>query len=106
MHNKDVIHSDIKSVCHLLYSFYLTEYEHNQDNVLISEDGIPLICDFGTSRMLVNSLSIGGHASSEKLVGSLRRLAAEFFTGYQAEHTEDTDIWAFGMTTYVSAQLI
>lgn len=75
-----------------------------QDNVLISNDGIPRICDFGMSRMLAASRTLGS-ATSGHLKGSARWLAIELLqmsdSGSQPVHTLETDVWAFGMTIHV-----
>ncbi|KAL5498631.1 hypothetical protein ACEPAH_1986 [Sanghuangporus vaninii] len=59
LHLNRIVHSDIKP-----------------DNVLISESGGPLLCDFGVSRMVVASRSFN---FSSSLTGA-------------------SDVWAFGMT--------
>ena len=76
-----------------------------QDNVLISETGVPLICEFGMFRMLAKPQAINGTTTSEKLRCSVRWLVVEFIANYQAMHTKETDAWAFGMMTYVSILL-
>ena len=85
MHIEGVIHSDIKA-----------------DNVLISNTGLPLICDFGISRMLAASQSMDTTTSGQ-LRGSSRWMAIELFDVGDSSpiHTFQSDVWAFGMTVHV-----
>lgn len=55
--------------------------------------------------MLAASQTLSGSSTTEKLKGSIRWMAYEFFADGQTEHTKETDIWAFGMTAYVSLRL-
>ena len=75
-----------------------------QDNVLISNSGVPQICDFGMSRMLAASGSLGSSTSGH-LRGSARWMAIELLRGNESSpqpvHTLETDVWAFGMTIHV-----
>ncbi|KAI5116585.1 hypothetical protein M0805_009228 [Coniferiporia weirii] len=97
LHAMRVIHSDLKS-----------------DNVLISTTGIPLLADFGVSRILIESETID---TKSTLRGSVRWMAIELFDSslprdFEAKknrriperskqvHTEQADVWAFGMTVY------
>lgn len=86
LHDKGVIHSDIKA-----------------DNVLISRTGEPRICDFGISRVLAASQTLAS-STGGSLRGSVRWMAIELLTvnGPPPVHTIYTDIWAFGMTVHVS----
>ena len=74
-----------------------------QDNILVSESGDARICDFGCSRMISASLSMANLSSSPK--GTLRYLACELITG-KTGYTRETDVWAFGMTIFVSSVTI
>ena len=80
-----VVHSDIKA-----------------DNVLISNTGLPLICDFGISKVLVASQTLDADTSSQ-LKGSARWMAIELLIigDLPPAHTFQTDVWAFGMTVHV-----
>ena len=63
-----------------------------------------IICDFGTSRIIEASLELGRPSLREK--GTVRWLAYELILGIGSnEHSKETDIWAFGMTIYVSSRL-
>jgi serine/threonine protein kinase len=77
-----------------------------QDNVLISSSGSPLLSDFGISRVIVTSHVT---ADTTSFKGSIRWIAIECVTppdGYSLFRpviaNEKTDVWAFGMTVYVS----
>ncbi|KAL5512533.1 hypothetical protein ACEPAG_3186 [Sanghuangporus baumii] len=88
LHNSKIIHSDIKS-----------------DNVLVSQLGEPLICDFGISRLIAASRMMAEHglqAQSSTIRGSARWMSPELLlpSGEHAVHSKETDIWAFGMTVY------
>lgn len=56
-----------------------------------------MICDFGTARMLMSSLTLANLTGTSK--GTLLFLAPELFEGEM--HSEKSDVWAFGMTVYV-----
>jgi len=88
LHDKDVIHGDIKG-----------------SNVLIADDGRPLLCDFGRSRIINHQ----GHTTTN-LVGSLRYMAPELIIRDAEESdegdyvdrvipflTKETDVYAFSM---------
>ncbi|KAH8115034.1 kinase-like domain-containing protein, partial [Phellopilus nigrolimitatus] len=87
LHGEGVIHSDLKA-----------------ENVLISDDGLPRICDFGISRILVSSQTFGGISSQNNgTKGTLRWMSKELleFCEPPNTHSMESDIWAFGMTVYV-----
>lgn len=74
-----------------------------QENVLISEEGRAVLADFGTSRLLKNSVTIAG---TQTFKGSVRWTAPELFTPTDEPlehlfHTKASDVWAFGMVIYV-----
>jgi serine/threonine protein kinase len=76
--------------------------------VLISQDGRPVLSDFGVSRLLINSVTIAGTTS---LKGAARWMAPELMAPELMSpadtppthefHTKATDVWAFGMVVYV-----
>ncbi|KAL5480710.1 hypothetical protein ACEPAI_9650 [Sanghuangporus weigelae] len=82
LHDKGIVHSDIKS-----------------DNVLVSSSGDALICDFGCSRIITASQSLAKPSSGLK--GTPRYQAYELLTegGFKG-YTKEADVWAFGMTVY------
>ncbi|KAL5522416.1 hypothetical protein ACEPAG_8432 [Sanghuangporus baumii] len=82
LHDKGIVHSDIKS-----------------DNVLVSSSGDALICDFGCSRIITASQSLAKPSSGLK--GTPRYQAYELLTeGRFKGYTKEADVWAFGMTVY------
>lgn len=71
-----------------------------QVNILVSDDGRPLLADFGTaissaSRSLAATELHGQKGTPKWMAKEL--LVHENYTG----HTEESDIWAFGMVIYV-----
>ncbi|KAL5501769.1 hypothetical protein ACEPAH_9029 [Sanghuangporus vaninii] len=87
MHDKNFVHSDLKS-----------------DNVLIGKHFQPLICDFGISRMLDPTQS--GYVSTtctDSPRGTIRWMAPELLASeedVEANHSKETDVWAYGMVLY------
>ncbi|KAI5120415.1 hypothetical protein M0805_006916 [Coniferiporia weirii] len=88
LHTANVVHSDIKP-----------------DNILISSSGEPRICDFGISRMLVESKSLSfGDSTTGDLKGTIRYMSIELLRATDVEphtYSKASDIWAFGMTLLV-----
>lgn len=72
-----------------------------QDNVFISATGDPQISCFGMSRMNGPSQRIR-QTQLSSIRGSLPWMAIELFKLGEVTYTKETDIWAFGMTVYVS----
>ncbi|OCB87592.1 kinase-like protein [Sanghuangporus baumii] len=86
LHLNGIVHSDIKP-----------------DNVLVSEFGEPLLCDFGVSRMVVasRSFNFSSSLSGGGLRGTLRFMSKELLQASDispATYSRDSDVWAFGMT--------
>ncbi|KZV78773.1 kinase-like protein, partial [Exidia glandulosa HHB12029] len=61
-------------------------------NVLVSDDGVARLCDFGLSRLLENSQSTRQTGAK----GTLRWMAPELVLEDDARHTYSSDIWACG----------
>jgi len=87
LHQEGVIHSDMKS-----------------DNIVVSEDGEPLLADYGISRFMASFHSFGG--TTTDISGSARWMAIELlFIGSEADsspsfHSKESDVWAYGMVLY------
>lgn len=64
-----------------------------------------MINDFGLSRMFSASQSFSASLNSGGLNGTVRWMAYELFQleDVEPEHTKASDVWAYGMTIYVSA---
>ena len=86
-------------------SFSIDTETKNQENILINQSKMPLICDFGVSRMLNSSLTSRGTTGLGR--GTTRWMAPELLSyipspgSDSVSHTRETDIWALGMTFYV-----
>ncbi|KLO16717.1 kinase-like protein [Schizopora paradoxa] len=79
LHDNDVVHGDIKT---------------------LSPSGVPLLSDFGVSRVKESFVSKGYYSTATPRA-SMRWLASEYFNHPDAEEfhfTTKTDVWAFGMT--------
>ena len=70
-----------------------------KDNVVISADGRALLCDLGCARMSIFSCSMAKITETPK--GTAHYWAPELYKP-GVVHSEETDVWAFGMTVYVS----
>ncbi|KAF8525507.1 kinase-like domain-containing protein [Hysterangium stoloniferum] len=87
-----IIHGDIRAVC-------FDPLSDSEGNVLVSEEGIPCLTDFGLSRILDNS-GIREVTTSTNIAGSLRWTAPELLSATETRPyvDEKSDVWAFGMT--------
>ena len=72
-----------------------------QANVLISDDGVPLLADFGYSYIVNSSFSM---EIEDRKTGTLCWMAPEYFRE-DGPITAEGDIWAFGMTAVVRLSL-
>ncbi|KZV80608.1 kinase-like protein [Exidia glandulosa HHB12029] len=77
LHGRNIVHADIKGA-----------------NVLVSDDGVARLCDFGFSSMRAEHAPIISSDSSMK--GTYRWMAPELFAHDRARHTKQSDIWASG----------
>ncbi|KZV78707.1 WD40 repeat-like protein [Exidia glandulosa HHB12029] len=76
LHTRRIVHGDIKG-----------------GNILISDDGVPLLCDFGLSRIIAE------HSESMTqtgLTGTLRWMAPELLLEDGMKHSYASDVWACG----------
>lgn len=71
-----------------------------KENIVIASDGTPMINDFGCARMEHATLTIAALAS--QLKDTCNYWAPELLTG--VNHLKESDVWAFGMTVYVSTK--
>ena len=93
-----IYHGDLKGVELFTITFTcVSDAFVLQANVLISDDGRPLLADFGYSFIVNSSFSM--EIESRKS-GTLRWTAPEYFHE-EGPITAEGDIWAFGMTTVV-----
>lgn len=102
LHERGIVHGSVKAVCSIFCNFKKdTNVTHAQDNILISEDGEPLLANSGVSR-LISQLSTMDVADT-----SMRRTAPEFVYGTDGVETftKEADVWSFGMLIYVSNNL-
>lgn len=75
--------------------------------MLISNTDPPdaIIGGFGATRLMHASLSLGRPSCGAK--GNLRWLAVEIIRSSEPqEYSKECDVWAFGMTIFVSSQLV
>ena len=76
----------------------------------MNPNGVPLLTDFGISRIVENSVTVTGTSS---LGGNARWMSIELFDPSILEdsnrnhglHTKQSDVWAYGMVVYVSDNL-
>jgi len=66
------------------------------DNILISKEGVPRVADFGLSRILTHSASMITKRTNPG--GNARWMSVELLQGKTTESTQESDVWAFGMT--------
>ena len=69
--------------------------------MVIADNETALVCDFGCARMATSSLSIAKISTTTK--GTNLFWAPELLDIEQeVRQSKETDVWAFGMTVYVS----
>jgi serine/threonine protein kinase len=71
--------------------------------VLVDEDGVGGLCDFGLSRMIEEATLWNTSATSAP--GTTRWKSPEILSGDQVTVTMHSDMYAFGMTCFVSFNL-
>lgn len=103
MHGRDpqIIHGDIKGV-RFKYLPLVTIpdlYCLLQLNVLISNEGNALLCDFGLSKMISDMATMSGTPTELFGAGTIRWMAPELFSDEHGDgsKTSASDIYAFAM---------
>ncbi|KAF8515359.1 kinase-like domain-containing protein [Hysterangium stoloniferum] len=81
--NPSIIHGDVRA-----------------GNILVSDQGIPCLTDFGLFRILGDTV---GLTTSLNVAGSLRWMSPELFHGEKVD--EQSDVWAFGMTVITNSKV-
>lgn len=101
LHRREILHGDLKvSQNYKVGSKDRADLCSQAANVLISDTGSAVICDFGLSHLKLDLVTKSHHdqAVSHALGGTMRWQSPERLGG--AELTYKTDVYAFGMTIY------
>lgn len=98
LHSKDVVHGDVRGVRIINFLSLLTlTIRMFQSNVLISNDGIPLIADFGLTFVIDHT-----EFTTSKIAGPARWTAPEILNPPNDEmeppYSKQSDVFAFSMT--------
>lgn len=109
LHEKGIVHSDLKSVRYIFY-IYCRFLPILQSNILMSSSGVPMLADFGQSRALYYTQEMLKTSAHESLKGSAHWMAYELVAfidtaDVQIICTKESDMWAFGMVIYVGSSL-
>ena len=67
---------------------------------MIGDEGQAMICDFGSARVELTTQSVAAPTSSLK--GTCNYWAPELLVSDGTRMSKQSDVWAFGMTIYVS----
>ncbi|KAH8112997.1 kinase-like domain-containing protein [Phellopilus nigrolimitatus] len=87
LHSNDIVHGDVRG-----------------DNILVGNDGLPRISDYGFSRILrtLNRIRSNTGAEIDVSDGAIRFMSIESLKheeDYEKYHlTKPSDVWSFGMT--------
>ena len=102
LHNNEVIHGDLKSVCGVyILSFFLLTHHLPQPNILIDSEGSPRLSDFGLCSITKNLDSV--NASTPNHGCTVRYCAPElleFGDGAKVEKrkpTNKSDVYSLSM---------
>ncbi|KZT36413.1 kinase-like protein [Sistotremastrum suecicum HHB10207 ss-3] len=85
LHDKLIVHGDIKG-----------------GNVLMTDDGVPVLADFGLATLVENDPSLGPthemitSTTTASLRGTPRWMAPELLMSESQKSNNETDVWAFG----------
>lgn len=94
MHARGIVHGDLKGV-RAVKEHGMVIDRLFQANVLVSDAGVPRICDFGFSGMLAaHSASLSLHSSM--FGGTFRWMEPQLLTSDSPRPRYHSDIWAFG----------
>ena len=94
----------------MIYHFHRsTNLKLHQENIVVSSNGQAKICDFGCARMMTASHTMALLSSNNK--GTVHFWAPELLRVPQREEekvkqSRESDVWAFGMTVFVSVLII
>lgn len=73
--------------------------------MLVASSGVAVIADLGVSRLL--SSSIAAITTTQGIKGTDRWMAKELYEASESNaYTKEADVWAFGMTVYVSISCV
>jgi serine/threonine protein kinase len=81
LHSRDIIHGDFKA-----------------SNVLVTDEGKAVICDFGLSRLKMDVYRKSKGDTSKVVAGTLRWLSPELLNS--GKLTWESDVYAFAMAIY------
>ncbi|WRT70781.1 uncharacterized protein IL334_007780 [Kwoniella shivajii] len=81
LHSRDIIHGDLKG-----------------QNILIDDEGLPRLCDFGLSRIKLDITSKSSISSSGSVAGTLRFEPPERLRLYPL--SKECDVYSFAMTIF------
>ena len=71
-----------------------------QNNVLITDEGRAVLCDFGLSQVVEDLGRPTGFTLSNPDIGPVRWQAPEFLEGEDEPATLASDVWSFGCTAF------
>ncbi|KZV95420.1 WD40 repeat-like protein [Exidia glandulosa HHB12029] len=85
--------ADVTSGLKFLHEHYIVHGDLKGGNVLVSDDGVARLCDFGLSRLLLDHSQTITHTGVK---GTLRWMAPELILEEGSQQTYASDMWACG----------
>ncbi|KZV99874.1 kinase-like protein [Exidia glandulosa HHB12029] len=85
--------TDVMSGLRFLHDHHIIHGDIKGGNVLVSDDGVARLCDFGLSRLLLEHSPSITHT---KVRGTSRWMAPELLLVDGERHSYESDIWACG----------